>query len=41
MIRRLVSDGKTVKILCVGRKGRDQLRRDYSSMIVATMISSS
>jgi F-type H+-transporting ATPase subunit gamma len=37
MIRRLVSDGKTVKILCVGRKGRDQLRRDYSSMIVATI----
>jgi len=37
MIRSLVSDGKTVKILCVGRKGRDQLRRDYGSMIVATI----
>ena len=22
-------DGKSVKILCVGRKGFDQLRRDY------------
>ncbi|MGD1877295.1 MAG: F0F1 ATP synthase subunit gamma [Kiloniellaceae bacterium] len=37
LIRRLVSDGKTVKILCVGRKGRDQLRRDYSSMIIDTV----
>ena len=37
MIRSLVSDGKTVKILCVGRKGRDQLRRDYASMIIDTV----
>mgnify|MGYP000639456256 CR=1 FL=1 len=37
LIRKLVSDGKTVKILCVGRKGRDQLRRDYGSMIVGTI----
>ncbi|MEO3428158.1 F0F1 ATP synthase subunit gamma [Pelagibius sp. CAU 1746] len=37
IIRSLVSDGKTVKILCVGRKGRDQLRRDYGSMIVDTI----
>lgn len=37
MIRSLVSDGKTVKILCVGRKGRDQLRRDFGSMIVDTI----
>ncbi|MGF1629202.1 MAG: F0F1 ATP synthase subunit gamma [Kiloniellaceae bacterium] len=37
LIRSLVSDGKTVKILCVGRKGRDQLRRDFSSMIVDTI----
>jgi F-type H+-transporting ATPase subunit gamma len=36
-IRRLVSDGKTVKILCVGRKGRDQLRRDFGSMIIGTV----
>ena len=29
-IRALLAEGKTVKILCVGRKGRDQLRRDYA-----------
>ncbi len=33
----LVSDGKEVRILCVGRKGRDQLRRQYGSMIVDTV----
>lgn len=32
--RRLVADGKTVKILCVGRKGRDALRREFSANIV-------
>ena len=37
LIRSLVSDGKTVKILCIGRKGRDQLRRDFASMIVETV----
>ncbi len=37
IIRSLINDGKTVKILCVGRKGRDQLRRDYGSMIVDTI----
>lgn len=37
MIRSLLDDGKTVKILCVGRKGRDQLRRDFGSMIVDTI----
>ena len=31
VIRRLVDDGKEVKILCVGRKGRDQLRRDHAN----------
>jgi F-type H+-transporting ATPase subunit gamma len=36
-IRALVAEGKTVKIFCVGRKGRDQLRRDFGSMIVETM----
>jgi F-type H+-transporting ATPase subunit gamma len=36
-IRKLLDDGKTVKILCVGRKGRDQLRRDYSSLIIETV----
>jgi F-type H+-transporting ATPase subunit gamma len=29
--------GKTVKILCVGRKGRDQLRRDYGDAIIDTI----
>jgi F-type H+-transporting ATPase subunit gamma len=37
LIRRLVADGKTVKVLCVGRKGRDQLRRDFASMIIDTV----
>jgi F-type H+-transporting ATPase subunit gamma len=36
-IRQLLAEGKTVKILCVGRKGRDQLRRDYGKLIVETM----
>ena len=33
-IRRLLADGKTVKILCVGKKGADVLRRDYGSLII-------
>jgi F-type H+-transporting ATPase subunit gamma len=32
--RKLLQQGKTVKILCVGRKGRDSLRRDLSSHIL-------
>jgi F-type H+-transporting ATPase subunit gamma len=32
-IRRLVQAGKTVKMLCVGRKGFDNLRRDYARQI--------
>ncbi len=32
--RRLLDEGKTVKILCVGRKGRDSLRRDLNSYII-------
>jgi F-type H+-transporting ATPase subunit gamma len=35
-IETLLRDGKTVKILCVGRKGRDQLRRLYGHMILDT-----
>ena len=31
---RLLRDGKTVKILCVGRKGDDSLRRDFGRQIV-------
>lgn len=37
-IRALVDAGKTVKIFCVGKKGRDQLRRDYGTMIVDTVV---
>jgi F-type H+-transporting ATPase subunit gamma len=37
LIRSLVENGKTVKILCVGRKGRDQLRRQYGDMIIDTI----
>jgi F-type H+-transporting ATPase subunit gamma len=33
-IRRLVQAGKTVKILAVGRKGFDNLRRDYGKLII-------
>src|SRR5260370_13278299 len=33
----LVAEEKTVKVLCVGRKGRDQLRRDYGSLVVETI----
>ena len=36
-IRMLLEQGKTVKILAVGRKARDQLRRDYASLIVETI----
>jgi F-type H+-transporting ATPase subunit gamma len=36
-IESLTREGKQVKILCVGRKGRDQLRRLYGSMIVGTI----
>ena len=34
LARRLEVEGKTVKILVVGRKGRDYLRRELSSRIV-------
>ncbi len=33
-IRKLLADGKTVKIITVGRKGADQLRRDYGNLII-------
>ncbi|HSM40383.1 MAG TPA: F0F1 ATP synthase subunit gamma [Afifellaceae bacterium] len=36
-IRRLMRDGKTVKILCVGKKGYDILKRDFAAMIVETI----
>ena len=36
-IAALVAQGKTVKILAIGRKGRDQLRRDYARLIIDTI----
>ena len=33
----LRGEGKTVKILCIGRKGRDQLRRTYGDLILGTI----
>jgi F-type H+-transporting ATPase subunit gamma len=36
IVRRLLDDGKEVKVLCVGRKGRDILRRDFRSLILDT-----
>ena len=33
-IRKLLAAGKTVKIICVGKKGYDILRRDYSALII-------
>lgn len=35
--RRLIADGKTVRILCVGRKARDMLRRDLGNLIIGTI----
>ena len=32
--RKLLADGKQVKILCVGKKGFDILRRDYGQLII-------
>ncbi|HVO03086.1 MAG TPA: F0F1 ATP synthase subunit gamma [Candidatus Cybelea sp.] len=37
LARDLKAQGKTIKILCVGRKGRDQLRREFSSEIIGTV----
>ena len=37
VIRSMLADGKTVKILCVGRKARDQLRRDFAPLIIDTI----
>jgi F-type H+-transporting ATPase subunit gamma len=33
-INRLMADGKQVKILCVGKKGFDQLKRQYAPLII-------
>ena len=36
-IAELEADSKTVKVLCIGRKGRDQLRRDHREKITETI----
>lgn len=36
-IEELRSEGKQVQILCVGRKGRDQLKRVYGDLIIDTI----
>jgi F-type H+-transporting ATPase subunit gamma len=37
MVAAHLAAGRQVKILCVGRRGRDQLRRDMSRLIVGTI----
>jgi F-type H+-transporting ATPase subunit gamma len=37
LIAQLLEDKKTVKVYCVGRKGRDQLRRFYGNLIVDSL----
>jgi F-type H+-transporting ATPase subunit gamma len=36
MIRKLEAEGKVVKVMPIGRKGRDQLRRDYGRLFGVT-----
>ncbi|MDY0030050.1 MAG: F0F1 ATP synthase subunit gamma [Pseudobdellovibrionaceae bacterium] len=36
-VRRLKADGKDVKIICVGRKARDVLKRDFAPLIIETI----
>ena len=36
-IIQLTADGKKVKVLCVGRKGNDQLKREYGGHIIDTI----
>lgn len=37
LVRRFQADNIPVKILCIGRKGRDLLRREYGSLIIDTI----
>lgn len=37
LIAKLSAEGKEVKVLCVGRKGNDQLKREYGSHITDTI----
>jgi len=36
-IAELLADGREVEILCIGRKGRDQLKRDHGDRIIDTI----
>jgi len=36
-INRILADGNEVKLLCVGKKGYDQLRRHYQGLIIETI----
>jgi len=36
IVRRLLESNKEVKIMCIGRKGRDILQREYKSLIIDT-----
>src|SRR5438105_11778921 len=38
LMRRLLGEGKTVKIMVVGRKGRDYLRREFADRIRFDML---
>ncbi|MBM3541451.1 MAG: F0F1 ATP synthase subunit gamma [Alphaproteobacteria bacterium] len=38
LVRQLTAEGKTVKILTIGRKARDLLRRQFGSMIVESFV---
>jgi F-type H+-transporting ATPase subunit gamma len=37
-LRSLQGEGKQVKLFCIGRKGRDNLKRDFSGQIVDSMM---
>src|SRR5579864_6612489 len=37
MVRELTASGKSVKVLTIGRKGRDALRRDHARLIVDSL----
>src|SRR5258708_1325575 len=37
-IRELQTPGQTIKVLTIGRKGRDSLRRDYGKLMVESLV---
>src|ERR1700757_4553570 len=37
-IRELLGEGKTVKVVTIGRKGRDSLQRDHSKLILHSFV---